>query len=114
MLGAAHACANPLTARFGITHGLAIGIMLPHVIRFNSRHMNFYDALDVDPEHLASRVERLRSAAGLPSCLRELNVPENALSSLAEEAAQQWTAGFNPVAVNAVDLLELYSRAFLE
>src|SRR5207237_8681462 len=37
MLGACHACANPLTAHYGGTTGLAIGIMLPHVMRFNSR-----------------------------------------------------------------------------
>ena len=36
MLGVCHACANPLTAHYGITHGLAIGIMLPHVIGFNA------------------------------------------------------------------------------
>ena len=36
MLGACHACANPLTAHYGITHGMAIGILLPHVIRFNA------------------------------------------------------------------------------
>ncbi len=35
MLGAAHALANPLTARYHITHGQAVGLMLPHVIRFN-------------------------------------------------------------------------------
>src|SRR5207237_508075 len=34
MLGACHACANPLTAHYGLTHGTAIGILLPHVIRF--------------------------------------------------------------------------------
>ena len=28
MLGACHACANPLTAHYGITHGMAIGILL--------------------------------------------------------------------------------------
>ncbi|MCH8966884.1 MAG: iron-containing alcohol dehydrogenase, partial [Planctomycetes bacterium] len=37
MLGAAHACANPLTARCGITHGHAVGMMLPHVIRLNGK-----------------------------------------------------------------------------
>src|SRR5205814_9633436 len=37
MLGVCHACANPLTAHYGLTHGLAIGVMLPHVIHFNSR-----------------------------------------------------------------------------
>ena len=38
-LGVCHSCANPLTAHYGITHGLAIGIMLPHVIRFNAREV---------------------------------------------------------------------------
>src|SRR5262245_3859326 len=36
MLGAAHAAANPLTTHFGIVHGQAVGLMLPHVIRFNA------------------------------------------------------------------------------
>src|SRR5207244_4558870 len=36
MLGACHACANPLTAHSGLPHGLAIGVMLPHVIGFNA------------------------------------------------------------------------------
>ena len=35
MLGAAHALANPLTAGYGIAHGEAVGLMLPHVIRVN-------------------------------------------------------------------------------
>ena len=36
MLGAAHGLANPLTAHYGIVHGQAVGLMLPHVIRFNA------------------------------------------------------------------------------
>ena len=36
MLGAAHSAANPLTARYGMVHGLAVGIMLPAVMRFNA------------------------------------------------------------------------------
>ena len=35
MLGATHACANPLTARYGTMHGDAIAILLPHVVRWN-------------------------------------------------------------------------------
>lgn len=112
MLGAAHACANPLTARFGITHGIAIGVMLPHVIRFNTQTGHPYDALHGDASQLAKRVEHLRGIAGLPASLRELGVPENALHSLAEEAAKQWTAGFNPVPVDASSMLEIYCTAF--
>ena len=36
MLGAAHACANPLTARHNLPHGLALAILLPHVVRWNA------------------------------------------------------------------------------
>ena len=36
MLGAAHACANPLTAEYDITHGIAVALMLPHVVRWNA------------------------------------------------------------------------------
>jgi alcohol dehydrogenase len=111
MLGAAHACANPLTARFGVTHGVAIGVMLPHVIRFNAQANHSYDALHDDPDKLARRVEQLRGFAGLPTTLRELAVPEKALPSLAEEAAKQWTAGFNPVRVGASELLQIYTMA---
>ena len=35
MLGAAHATANPLTAAFDITHGVAVALMLPATLRFN-------------------------------------------------------------------------------
>lgn len=35
MLGAAHACANPLTAHYNTEHGVAISLMLPHVVRWN-------------------------------------------------------------------------------
>src|SRR5580698_2581291 len=35
MLGAAHACAPPLTAQFGLPHGVAIALMLRHVVRWN-------------------------------------------------------------------------------
>jgi len=111
MLGAAHACANPLTARFGITHGVAIGVMLPHVIRFNSQQINYYDALTDAPEQLTRRVEQLRDLAGLPKSLPELGVLLEALHSLAEEAAKQWTAGFNPRMVQADDLEMIYQAA---
>lgn len=46
MLGICHSCANPLTAHYGIPHGIAIGILLPHVLRFNSNHVgNCYETL---------------------------------------------------------------------
>src|SRR5262249_5966949 len=51
MLGATHACANPLTARYGATHGVAIAALLSHVVRWNDEER--YAALAPD---LAARL----------------------------------------------------------
>jgi alcohol dehydrogenase len=126
MLGAAHALANPLTADYGVIHGQAVGMMLPHVIRFNSVQVgNWYrDLLDVtggtngfpDPvggaEALAAFVTSLVRKADLALRLSELGVEENRLPSMAAAAAQQWTANFNPRQVGQSELLEIYRLAF--
>src|SRR6185295_575192 len=115
MLGAAHACANPLTARFDIAHGAAVGLMLPHVVRFNSEEEaigEMYLGLSGESSAaLAARIEKLRAAAGLPARLRDCDVDAACLPELAAEAARQWTAGFNPRPVDAAALLELYEAA---
>lgn len=117
MLGAAHACANPLTARFGVTHGIAVGLMLPHVIRFNGPEVGglygeLSDGADDGGGGLAARTGELLSAAGLPGKLRDCSIPRKALSGLAEEAAQQWTLEFNPRKATRKELLELYEAAY--
>jgi len=116
MLGAAHACANPLTARFGVVHGVAIGLMLPHVVRFNGAvAAGLYRELSgVSVEALAGRIEDLRIAAGLPERLREAvgqDLDRQTLRELAGDAARQWTARFNPRPVEAEDLYRLYEVA---
>ena len=122
MLGACHSCANPLTAHYGVTHGVAIGIMLPHVIRFNAPVVgdlyaelvgakgsaNGRPASDV----LAARVSELTAAAGLPQSLKECDISDTILPLLAEEANQQWTARFNPRPVTEADILKLYQAAW--
>jgi alcohol dehydrogenase len=112
MLGAAHSCANPLTAHFDVVHGAAVGLMLPAVIRFNSHTVNgLYDDLAGGrngAESLASRVEEMMQRASLPTRLNEHGVTTDALPELAREAAQQWTARFNPRPVAENDFLEIF------
>jgi alcohol dehydrogenase len=123
MLGAAHAGANPLTAHYGLTHGIAVGILLPHVIRFNAAAAGaWYGDLTHDvglangdegaaAEALARRLADLMRAAGLPATLTECGVSPGILPLLAEEAAQQWTGRFNPRPVGEAELLALYEAA---
>jgi alcohol dehydrogenase len=113
MLGCAHSSANPLTAHYGVTHGIAVGVMLPHVIRFNAGSAgSLYDELCPDgAAALADRVARLIRTAKLPTNLTSLGVSRDIIPVLAEEAAQQWTARFNPRPVTAADLARLYEAA---
>lgn len=123
MLGVCHSCANPLTAHYGLTHGLAIGVMLPHVVRFNTPEVGeLYGELaeeagllDGHPggaaETLARRITRLLQLADLPISLSACGVSAAILPLLAEEANQQWTARFNPRPVSETEILELYQAA---
>lgn len=124
MLGATHALANPLTATFGVIHGAAVGLMLPHVVRYNGvfceadyRELAAVSGEDEEvaaldgAEQIARRIETLRQKAGLPDRLESCGVPAARLPELAREAARQWTAQFNPRAVDAGDLEALYRGA---
>jgi alcohol dehydrogenase len=111
MLGAAHALAPPLTQQFEIPHGIAIALVLPQVVEWNSEIAGArYDELYAGD--LPGRLRALREMAGLPMSLKEVKVPEAALPRLAEEAATQWTGKFNPRPFNAQAALDLYEAVY--
>ena len=129
MLGAAHSAANPLTAHFNVIHGHAVGMMLPHVVRFNAEDPSsreIYRELvagagllpangDLDAtEVLASRLTEVLHLADLPISLQDAEVAESAIPQIAIEAAGQWTARMNPREINAADFEALYAIAFAQ
>jgi alcohol dehydrogenase len=124
MLGATHACANPLTARYGTAHGAAIAMLLPSVVRWNERAVgDRYETLlnlsslseknsnPTPTETLAQRLEELIAAGRLKGNLSEIGVAKNDLPALAAEAAEQWTGTFNPRPFNKDGAMEVYSCA---
>ena len=122
MLGAAHALANPLTAAHHLTHGQAVGVMLPHVVRFNGpvcgrayaellTDIAISATADEAGATLADWLTGLLAAAQLKTSLRACGIDAADVPALAAAAATQWTAGFNPRAVTAVDLADLYEAA---
>lgn len=127
MLGAAHAMANPLTAHANVAHGQAVGLVLPGVIRYNSAdpaiaeqyrelavHSGIADVRDsakTAVDKLVARVESLLRSSQLAASLGSLGVSESLIPTLAEEAASQWTATFNPRAISAAEFAELYRSA---
>jgi alcohol dehydrogenase len=124
MLGATHACANPLTARYGTAHGAAIAMLLPSVVRWNgpvaaeryaellklsSGNLNFSG--QEAAEMLAQRLEQLAAAGGLRGGLSKAGIPATDLPMLAMEAAKQWTGSFNPRPFDSKGALEVYEWA---
>src|SRR5207244_2034933 len=107
MLGAAHSAANPLTAHYGMIHGEAVGLMLPHTIRFNAENeaaKQSYaelasapeiacvrEGLDQAIEALLAEMDSLLDLAQMPRTLSDCGVQEKDFGMLASEAAKQWT-----------------------
>ena len=122
MLGAAHALANPLTAAHHVVHGQAVGVMLPHVVRFNaaacgSAYANLLADVGIAAtageagSTLADWLTGLLATARLKTSLHGCGIDAPDVSALAAAAATQWTGGFNPRPVAATDLAALYEAA---
>ena len=127
MLGAAHSAANPLTAHYGIVHGQAVGMMLPHIVRFNGEQADAQNAY-ADLAELAgissaadhkirwlALIDWLHSVleiAQMPRSLAGCGVEQAKISDLADEAAKQWTAEFNPRQITKSDFVKIYEAAF--
>ncbi len=129
MLGAAHALANPLTAYLGTPHGQAVGLMMPHVIRFNApvvgdRYARLVRSCSMTANThsdastvLSELVTNWLTQAGLSTNLTTLSGwpahQESAsfIEKLGEMASKQWTASFNPRSLSKTDFIELYTAA---
>jgi len=110
-LGAAHACAYPLTDQFGLSHGASVALVLAQVVDWNSpvaggRYRELY------PGDLPARLREMAEMAGFARNLREAGIREEALPRLAEEAGKQWSGKFNPQPFNAAAALEIYQAAY--
>ncbi|MCO6042471.1 iron-containing alcohol dehydrogenase [Aeoliella sp. ICT_H6.2] len=114
MLGSAHASANPLTAEYGVVHGEAVGLMLPHIIRHNAQSVGpwYEDLSSQSPSALADFVAQLARQAGLAGTLQERGIERHRLEHLAVAATKQWTGTFNPIELSEQDYLFIYEAAY--
>ena len=123
-LGSVHAMSHPTGAIFGVPHGVANAINLPHVIRFNAeggpdiadRYGDIAEVLGLESgpgvgEALAEHVTELVARLGLPTRLSEVGVPEAGIPQLVEGAMGDGTTLLNPREAGEEDYAALYRRA---
>jgi alcohol dehydrogenase len=70
------------------------------------------DGVATAVEALIARLESLLNLAQFPRSLEECGVERAQVKMLADEAAKQWTAAFNPQPVTAKDLERIFEAAF--
>jgi alcohol dehydrogenase class IV len=126
-LGATHSMSHPCGAHYGVPHGVANAINLPHVIRFNAaggpdvadRYRDLSDLLGLDAggsdeavgESLAGHVEALVASLGLPTRLSQVGVPEEGIPALVEGAVGDGCTLLNPREPTEADFEDLFRAA---
>ena len=121
-VAAVHALAYPLGGYYHIAHGLTNALVLPHVLEFNEPEAGgLYAELasvvdpgaQASPETLVARLRELTANCGLPTRLRDVDIPESDLPKLAREAIKhQRLLVNNPREVTERDALSIYRAAF--
>jgi alcohol dehydrogenase len=126
-LGAVHSMSHPAGAQYGVPHGVANSINLPHVIRFNveggpeiaDRYREIAVLLGAEAggsdsevgDSLATWVTDLTGRMGLPQRLSEVGVPEAGLPDLVEGAMGDGCSLTNARELEPEHFEELYKQA---
>jgi aldehyde dehydrogenase (NAD+) len=127
MVGLVHAMAHSLGAICRIPHGLANGILLPHVMSYNLDEIpeltaDIAEAMGVaiqDADTLSAakaavdKMQTFAKSIGLNQRLRDLGVDENLLKDCAELSMSDGSIVYNPkIVTDAEEVLNVYLKAY--
>lgn len=127
MVGLVHAMAHSLGGRYGVPHGLANAILLPHVMRYNmeacaDQYALVAEAMGVSKQEMSDdeaakeaikAIEELNNKIGLPKRLRDGDVPKEGLKECAELSLSDGSIVYNPQPVfEAEEVLKVYEAAW--
>lgn len=98
-----HAICHAIGSVTGVGHGDANAVMLPHAVAFNAeaaaeplaRAARVLDAGD-SAEGLVGALRRLQAAIGVPTRLRDIGVPREALRRIATKTMRERGLYYNP------------------
>lgn len=118
-LGAIHSLAHPVGAVYDTHHGLANAVFMPYVMDFNrdaiakrmKRLARYLGLKNSSFDGVMEWTLEFRKSLNIPHTARELGVEESRLDELAEMAANDPTAGGNPIKVGAAEMKQMYQAA---
>lgn len=120
-LGIAHSLAHQIGGVFGVPHGCANAIVLPNVIRYNSKATNRYENIakivgKSTAEEFAQEIEKLRSNVGVVSSVKEYGISEqdwnDKVKSMAQHAFADACTSFNPRVTTVEDLEKMFMSCY--
>lgn len=126
LVGIVHASAHAAGGIHGLHHGLGCSIMLPYGMEFNldtvpERYRDIAQAMGIDVGNLSDEeagwkaieaVWHLAKDCGLPTNLRDADVPKEVIPAIAEVALTDGAMVTNPRPAELEDLQELMQRAY--
>lgn len=123
-LGDVHAMSHPVSAFFGVQHGLANSILLPVIVEYNAladhgRYEKIYNYISEDkepvkdfkPEMLVAEIKKLNASLGIPKTLSEVGVTEDKIPQMAVDAMKSGNIAANPRQTTLKDVEMLYRKA---
>jgi hypothetical protein len=123
LLGIIHSMAHQLGGMFGIPHGRANAILMPNIIRFNSKTTGKYVDLaglfgKTSAEEFAQEVEKLRKSVGIEDSLEEYGINETEMKEkldvLSLNAMNDPCTGLNPRKPTIDEIKKLFEYCFTD
>jgi len=131
MVGAVHGIGHTVGAISHVHHGMAMAILLPHVMRYNANHVAhlYAEILPwVSPENssqlsqeeatnqlikwIDDKNKSLNELCGMPITLKQAGVKEEDLESIAKQSLNDGAMIANPREIDEKDALSILKNAF--
>jgi len=122
-LGLAHSLAHKIGGEFGITHGLANAILLPHIVKYNKQFTDKYQEIEqyMGFDCLEDELRKLNAKLGIPLTLKavtEVEIKEEeymkVLDRMSQHAFDDPCTLTNPGTPSVEDIKEIYSNAYFQ
>jgi alcohol dehydrogenase class IV len=121
LLGIVHAMSHQVGGMFGVPHGRANTILMPNIIRFNSKNTSKYELLaeligKKTAEDFAQAVANLGQSVGIESSFKEYGIDakawESKLDTMALNALNDPCTGCNPRKPTLEEIKRIYQSCY--